>query len=575
MKKLLIYLAALCLTMTALTGAGSAEEFTLTGQTVTEVSRIEDAFGKADTKALEDLKPDAVITLTDSITLTQKGVYRISGEAENVTITVNDAAKDGNITLILDDLTVRNNDQPVVLVESADKVILWIAGECSMTMAAANAETNAVIYARDDLTVTGSGTLTITSAGDGIDCKDDYRQTGATLNITAEGAGLDVNDSVRIGGGTLSIVSGKDGIHLTNDEMSSWFYLEDGEVSITAGQDGVDVSGEEGDFSVFVTLYGGKLSITAGNGASLWSSGASTKGVKCQGDIYVGRVELTVNSADDALHSGASVSITDGTLTLASGDDGIHADSALSISGGSVTVSQAYEGLEAYEISISGGSIQVFASDDGINAAGGSDTSSQENPWARWSMGGSSSGVLNISGGTLYVNAAGDGLDSNGSIYVTGGLVIVEGPTDNGNGAIDKGDGSGCVASITGGTVLALGSTGMAVNFDTGTQCAALVTISGSAGDTVSVDDGSGFSFTASKRFECAVYSSPSLQSGNAYTLTAGSATAAMDFTGSLYYSDLFGGMGGFGGWGQPGGGRNQPGGGWGQPGGGFGGPGR
>ena len=144
------------------------------------------------------------------------------------------------------------------------------------------------------------------------------------------------------------------------------------------------------------------------------------------------------------------------------------------------------------------------------------------------------------------MNASGDGLDSNGSIYITGGTTIVEGPTTSGNGALDKGDSNGCVASITGGTVLALGTSDMAVNFDTGTQCSALVNISGESGTEISVDDGSGFTYTATKTFSCAVYSSPNMTQGNSYTLTAGSNTANFDFTSDLYYSDVQSmGMGG------------------------------
>lgn len=139
------------------------------------------------------------------------------------------------------------------------------------------------------------------------------------------------------------------------------------------------------------------------------------------------------------------------------------------------------------------------------------------------------------------MNCEGDGIDSNGSIYITGGLVIIEGPTTSGNGALDKGDGSDCVLSITGGTVLALGTSDMAVNFDNGSQCAALVSIPVSAGDAVTVDDGSDFSFTASKSFSCAVYSSESLSQGSSYTLTSGSSMVTLDFTSSQYFSTVSG----------------------------------
>lgn len=96
--------------------------------------------------------------------------------------------------------------------------------------------------------------------------------------------------------------------------------------------------------------------------------------------------------------------------------------------------------------------------------------------------------------------------------------------------------------------MLAIGSSGMAVNFDSGTQCSALVNLSGTSGTEISVDDGSGFTYTATKDFQCVVYSSPSLSQGDSYTIKAGENTATMDFTSSLYYSNVStmgGGMGG------------------------------
>ena len=99
----------------------------------------------------------------------------------------------------------------------------------------------------------------------------------------------------------------------------------------------------------------------------------------------------------------------------------------------------------------------------------------------------------------------------------------------------------------------------MAINFDSGTQCSALVNLSGQAGTTITVDDGSGFEFTTSKGFQSVVYSSPDMNQGSTYTISAGNATASMNFSSSLYYSEMAG-MGGMGG---PGGGMGGPRGGW------------
>ena len=548
-KRFLSLLIALALCAVPL--GALADKYEPIGQTVESVSAIGEAFSDGDWKDVSGEEPNATIvlsgdtgTLSDSargtsgstVTVTRKGVYRVTGQSEGVTIVVNDETESGNIYLVLDGVTM-NSEGPCIVAEACDKLIIQCVGECSLTAVCASGEYDAAIWARDDLTLSGSGKLTLVSDGDGIHASDDLKITGGSLSISAQGAGIKANDSVRIGGGEIAIVSGKDGVHLENSEGDSWFYLEDGSLSIDAWGDGLDVGTSGGVMTGSVTLAGGSLSIRA-----------ALKGVKCQGDVYVGEAVLTVDSTDDALHSDASISLTGGALTLSSGDDGVHAASALLITGGSLSVTESYEGLEAFEVTIRGGEITVYASDDGINAAGGSDSASAEaGPWAAFSN--ASSGTLSIAGGTLYVNAGGDGLDSNGSLYISGGLVIVEGPSASGNGALDKGDGSGCVASITGGTVLAIGTADMAVNFDSGTQCSLLVSLSGSAGDVITVDDGSGFTFTASKRFDCVVYSSPALQTGGTYTVTAGSASASVTFSSGLYYSGVTGGMGGRRGW--------------------------
>lgn len=546
------------------------ETYQTQGQVITIVETDDSAFSNSDTKNVSDESYDALITLNGStgtisdttrgssgeiVTINSKGIYLVQGTSENVTIKIDDESKSGNIYLILDNVSMTNSSFACIYVKNADKVVLQCNGNNYITYTSTTVPTDdtskidGAIHSKNDLTINGTGTLTIKSSLHGIVCKKDFKITDGTIVINATNKGIDVNKSVSIGGGNIEITAGHDGIQVNKDDGTSYFYMEDGVLKITSGYDGICVNTDtDVTFTGYLKIAGGTINITAGGGSSKSSSSStSKKGIKCDGDIYIGDANITVSSADDSIHSNMSISITSGTLTLSSSDDGIHADSTLSISGGNVNVNKSYEGLEAYVVNISGGTINVYASDDGINAAGGSDTtSSQTNPWARFSA---STGTLYISGGTLYINASGDGLDSNGSIYISGGTTIVEGPTNSGNGALDKGDGNNCVCQITGGTVLALGSTGMAINFDSGSQCSALVTISGGNGTKITVNDGSGFTFTASKTFACAVYSSPYMKKGSTYTLTAGSNSTSLNFSSSLYYSTVqsFGpGGGGF-----------------------------
>ena len=485
-----------------------------------------------------------------TVTITSKGTYRITGSSEEVTIVVNDDQQSGNIYLILDNVTMKNSATACINVQAADKVIIQCVGNNSLTMTAGEADgkIDGAIYSKDDVTINGSGTLSVNSALHGIVCKADLKITGGTLNVNADSVGIQADNSVRIGGGKTTVISGHDGVKLADSKNSSFFCMQDGTLTIEAGYDGISVkadSGNSADFTGYTALNGGKLTITAGGGSdNSKNSSTSQKGIKCDGLISFAGTEVTVSSADDAVHGNAGITVDSGTLSLSSSDDGITASGDLTINGGTINVSKSYEGLEAYNITINSGDIRVYSSDDGFNCAGGSDTSSSGDDMpGRWSSAGSDA-KLTINGGTVYVNANGDGLDSNGSIYVTGGTTIVEGPTGDGNGALDAGDGADCVASITGGTVLAIGSTGMAVNFDAGTQCSGLVSLSGASGTTITVDDGSGFSFEATKSFACVVYSSPGMTQGNSYTVTAGSSTASLDFSSGLYYSTVSG-MGG------------------------------
>ena len=554
MKKQMI---AACLCLCMLAGCGTAAP-AASAQSPSGATETKAMFSDGDYRDVTAETADAEIvldgaggTLSDStrgssgstVTVTSKGVYRVSGQSDGVTIRVEDTKKSGNVYLILDHVTM-TGEQPCIEVEAADKVVIQCVGENALT---ATGQESAAIDAEDDLTINGGGTLTLTSAKHGVVCNNDLRLTGATVTVDAAAIGLKAGDSVRVDGATVTIKAEHDGVQVDSDEGDGSVYLAAGSVAIDAGQDAVDVGTSKAEsFTGYIELAGGTLMATAGGGSANAKDDTSRKGLKCDGDVLISDGTVLISGADDAVHSGGDVTVTGGQVALSTSDDGIHAEGTLTVSGGEVGIAKSYEGLEAETVLISGGSVAVYAGDDGVNAAGVNSGGKERGPW-----GNGSTGTITISGGNLYVNAGGDGLDSNGSIYVTGGLTIVEGPTNGGNGAIDRGEGGDCVASVTGGTVLALGSAGMAVNFDSGSQCSALVTLSGNAGDVISVDDGSGFTFTATKKFACAVYSSPAMKQGETYHLTAGENSAVMDFTAGLYYADAaamggFGGRGGF-----------------------------
>ncbi len=254
------------------------------------------------------------------------------------------------------------------------------------------------------------------------------------------------------------------------------------------------------------------------------SESSSAKALKSDYNIGIFGGTFIIDSSDDSVHSNQSVLIQAGTFTISSGDDGIHADSELQIDGGTITISKSYEGLESENITINDGTIDLVTTDDGVNASGGSDGSSENGRPGQNQDTSTSTGLLTINGGNLTVNATGDGLDANGSIAMTGGYVIVSGPTNDGNGVLDY-DGT---FEVSGGVLLGAGSAGMAMTpsndskqsyiaaaFDTTITAGTLVSIQNESGDVL-------YSFTPAKDFILVEVSASDIQSGESYTITAG-----------------------------------------------------
>lgn len=463
---------------------------------------------------------EQLVTLSDSegsVCVTEAGTYRLSGTLTNGQIIV-EVPEDAKVKLILDGVSIRCEGGAAICAITADKLVLATAQGSSNLLESAGTflqtdetKVDAAVFAKCDLTLSGSGALGIRCGnGHGVVSKDDLKIKSGTISIEAAGQGLSGKDSVTVEDGTVSVVSGTDGIQSENEDLEKGnIELLGGSVCIQSGTDGIDASG--------------------------------------------------------------SILISGGELTLDCADDGIHADSELSIREGRISVTGCSEGLEAQVITIDGGEIRIFATDDGLNAAGGSDSSETWGPWGGDPFQTDSGAALTINGGFLVINAEGDGLDSNGQLVVNGGVVYVSGPTNGGNGAIDY----GIEAVISGGTVIAAGSAGMAEGFgDASTQGSMLLSVGDqAAGSTVTVTDESGAvlaSFTPEKSYQTVVVSAPGMVLGGSYTVTAGSwsETVTLD---TIAYGDAMLGFGGPGGPGMPGG----PGGGPGSSGGGPGGPGR
>ena len=273
---------------------------------------------------------------------------------------------------------------------------------------------------------------------------------------------------------------------------------------------------------------------------------------------------FVIDAADDAIHSNGNITINGGAFTLNTGDDGLHADATLTINGGNIAIPTSYEGLESAVITINAGDINLTSSDDGINVAGGIDGSGQMAGPGRGGRGQGGPGAqagevttytgayyLYINGGAIVVNAQGDGLDANGAIEMTGGVVVVNGPTQQGNGALDY-DGT---FNISGGTLVAVGSSGMAqAPTASSTQSSVLMNISGqSAGTLINLQNAAGESlltFAPAKAYASILFSSPDLAQGTEYTLNVGGSATGTS-VGGLYTDGAYSGGSEYGGFTQ------------------------
>ncbi|MDK2981393.1 MAG: hypothetical protein PWQ55_1740 [Chloroflexota bacterium] len=496
-------------------------------------------------------------------TITAAGVYRLSGSLDDGQIVV-DTQDDGTVELVLDNASINNSSSAPLFVSSADTVRITLADGSSNTLTdganyifpdAETDEPNAALFSKSDLFIGGSGALTVTgSYKNGIASKDNLTIESGTITVTAAADGVKGKDAVTILDGTLTIVSGSDGIQASNDSdpEKGTVTISGGTIDITAGLDGIQAETD-------LMVSGGDLTILTGggsaNGPAQQNNGdprggmgmqdntadttsESMKALKAGVTLTVSGGSLTIDSADDALHSNDSLTVTGGQISIASGDDGLHADTNLTIDDGAITISQSYEGIESAAITLNGGSIRITSSDDAINVAGGADGSGMGGRPGQGSFNDNGSYTLTINGGTLVLDAGGDGLDSNGTISMSGGLVIVNGPTNSGNGAVDY-NGS---FTISGGFLVAVGSSGMAQTTSSdSSQYAVLYNYDStqSAGTLIHLESADGMdilTFAPSKDYQSLLVSSADLQNGQTYTLTAGGSASGSQEDG-LYNS--------------------------------------
>ncbi len=403
------------------------------------------------------------------------------------------------------------------------------------------------IHSDGSATING-GTLALACRDDAIHGESAVEIHAGDITVTKCYEGIE-GQTVAMTDGYIRIVSSDDGIAATESVSIGY-----GLIDITAEGDAVSAGTD-------VTIVDGDIVLSAGGGSNNRTGATvSAKGIKAAGRVVIDGGDFTVDSADDAIHSDGSVTIDGGTFVLSSGDDGIHAATDLVINDGDIRIARSYEGLESADadITLNGGRIHIVSSDDGINVSAGGDNfggggpgqpTQPTQPTVPTQPGGRGNFMavaepapttdgtcyLYINGGYLVIHAAGDGIDSNGSIAMTAGTVLVNGPTTNMNGALDHSS-----FTLTGGFLLAVGSSHMAqAPSTTSTQYSILLTFNTtlSAGTLIHIQDRVGqniLTFAPAKAYSSVAFSSDKLLRGSTYDVYYGG-TATGPVTDGLY----------------------------------------
>ncbi len=389
------------------------------------------------------------ITLSGkSVEITQAGTYTITGTLTNGQIVVN-VGEDQEVKLILAGVNITSSSSAAIYVQSGKATISLKDGTTNTLTDGAtytgqvDEEPNAAVFAKEDLTIEGNGTLIVNAKlNDGVATKDDLIINGGNITINSADDAIRGKDSLTINGGNFVINSTGDALKSDDETQGA------------------------------VTINGGKFAIN-------------------------------------------------------SGSDGIEAYTKLTINAGTINIAQSVEGLESEKIIINGGDINIKSSDDGINASSSSATTENAPGQADSNL------YIEFNGGNVTIDSNTDGIDSNGNVVMKGGKVIVYGPTNSGNGAMDY-DGT---FNISGGEIIAMGSSGMAVNAsNTSTQNSVLINLTSSveAGASITIKNSSGniiYSGTTKKSMNSVLISSSSLKTGETYTYTIGSQTGTFSIS--------------------------------------------
>lgn len=472
-----------------------------------------------------------------TLSISQAGTYVLTGSGKNLKLVV-EAADTDQVHLVFQNLTLEG-EGTLLQVNKAHEVVISLAEGSQNALTESHAsddeKVKATIHSQVPLTLNGTGSLTLTAlTKNALEVEDDLKVLGGTYTVKAANHGFKAEGALDIEAATLTIEAGKDGLHAEHDETTERanISLNPTQLSIAATEDGVDAGNE-------LTIKGGTITVSQ-----------SEEGLEARVIRQLGG-DVTIKSSDDGVNASAGSSsktsdtsatskTTDASATSNTADTSSSASQATSDSATASTSASQATGDPA-------ATSQADQAKKDKNATPPSPTAGQappqggQPPQNGQGPGGMPPGgqeesdpslQIILEGGTLTIDAEGDGIDSNGTVSISGGSLVVNGSVQGGNGPLDAaGD-----ITITGGTVWALGTSDMLQGFAQGsTQASITANIAGIAGQTLIILDAKGKEVTrqtASKDFKAVIMSSADLVDGQTYTIqvegTTQTTTAAL-----------------------------------------------
>ena len=459
------------------------------------------------------------------VVITGAGYYVFSGTLTDGSIIV-DAYDSSKVFILLDGVELYCSDDACLRVEQAQKVFLTLAKGSENRMESGETysdealgdNTGGVIFTHDDLTVNGSGSLDIVANyKHGVDANDDLKITGGTITIACPQDGLHVNDSFRFANATLTIAAGDDAIHSDTD-----IYIESGTLLITECYEGVEAP--------IIEVAGGDIMIYPTDDGFNANGGGSGFGGMMGGGMMGGGFGRRGEASDGE---------TSGSETGERPDFG-------AFDGEAPDFSEMFGDGEMPEPPDWSGSDGERPETPEMDARQSADASADEDTET----------YIRITGGNIMIineNAQdADGLDSNGSIYIEGGTILVSLNGNGSNNALDYGSENGGVAEISGGTIIAAGGASMAESFDdTSAQPSIAYATGAAAGTAVTLKDAGGsvlLSWEIPCSFTYLTLSCPDMALGETYTLAIGDSEEEITLEEIVTTLGESSGMGGFGG---------------------------